>query len=171
MPIRMLVLDNPQHDMTYIDALMSLVERAQADNRSPYMYPNDRDFFERNLAGATINILALDGETLVGYAALRKMVPWPEYLDSPEHPPATCALMLLNLVDPAYRGRGIGKQLSDARIASAQAAGIRHLYVTVHPDNEPSNRVLNRLGFRLIAQKPMFSNQLMRNLMQLDLDA
>ena len=171
MPVNIKTLDNSQQDIRYIDALMSMIERSEAGSLSPYMYPNQREFYERNLLGATVNVLAFVDDTLVGYAALRAMTPWPDYLDPPEHPPETCALMLLNVVDPAYRGKGIGKQLADARIQAARARGFHHLFVTVHPDNTPSMRVLEQQGFQLIAQKPMFSNQLLRNLMQLDLSA
>ncbi|WP_461534967.1 GNAT family N-acetyltransferase [Spongorhabdus nitratireducens] len=169
MSIHILTLDNPREDIAYIDELMSLVERARADNASPYMYPNGRDFYAGNLAGATINILAIKEDSLVAYAALRKMSPWPEYLGLPNVDPQSCALMLLNLVDPEYRGRGIGQQLASARITAARAHGFKHLFATVHPDNIASNQVLERQGFHRVAQQPMFSERLLRNLMRLDL--
>ncbi|MGY0216533.1 N-acetyltransferase family protein [Endozoicomonadaceae bacterium StTr2] len=169
MPIKILPLSNPGEDKKYIDALMALVKRAQANNASPYMYPNGRDFYADNLAGATINVLATDENRLVAYAALRRMSPWPAYLDRPDVQPEHCALMLLNLVDPEYRGRGIGQQLASARITAARAHGFKHLFATVHPDNIASNQVLERQGFHRVAQQPMFSERLLRNLMRLDL--
>jgi ribosomal protein S18 acetylase RimI-like enzyme len=169
MNISIITLNNPSADVSYTDAIMSLLNRAQDAKAVPYLYPNNRDFFERNLMGDTINILALDKEKVIGYAALRKMTPWPDYLEPTELNPEECALMLLNLVDPEYRGLGIGKNLLKARIESAKQAGFFHLYATVHPDNTASVHVLTGLGFEIIAQKPMFSNQLMRNLMYLNL--
>lgn len=169
MNIQIVTLNTPASDITYLEPLMSLVDRVAVANAAPLAYAHGRDFFARNLSGATINQLAFDGDNIVGYAALRTMHPWPDYLDPCEYPTQECALMLFNLVDPQYRGQGIGKQLSKARIASAKNAGFRHLFVTVHPDNAPSIRILDGLGFTFIAQKPMFSNQLMRNLMSLNL--
>lgn len=169
MAIRILTLNNLNQDITYINKVMSLVERTQTANAAPYLYPHNRDFFERNLNGETINILALDADNVVGYAALRPMNPWPNYLERYEYPPEECALMLFVLVDPSYRKKRIGKRLSEARLASAKKAGFRHLFVTVHPDNKPSIHVLEGLGFSLIEQKPMFTNKLIRNLMYVDL--
>lgn len=164
-----IIAPRPTDAARYLDPLCSLVERAQQGDASPYLYPNGPAFYQRNLAGATLNLLALAGVQVVGYAALRMMSPWPDYFDPPKHPPEQCALMLLNLVDPAFRGQGLGQQLAEARIELAKAQGIKHLFVTVHPDNRASVRVLARQGFRLIAQKPMFTERLLRNLMQLDL--
>ena len=94
MTFHLTVLSNPTSDIQYLDALFALAERAQrAQRASPHLYPNGRDFYEHNLQG----VLAFDGERLIGYAALRKMEPWPGYLDAPQHPPEQCALMLLNL--------------------------------------------------------------------------
>lgn len=163
-------LNQPTTDIRYLDSLLTLVERAQQDNASPFMYPNGSEFYTGNLQGNTLNVAALDGERMVGYASLRPMNPWPEYLDPTNLPPEHCALMLLNLVDPAYRGLGIGKRLAKARIEMAKEAGFHHLFVTVHPENLSSIAVLEHFGFRLVTQKPMFSNQLLRNLMQLDLN-
>ncbi|MGH1539474.1 MAG: GNAT family N-acetyltransferase [Arenicella sp.] len=169
MTIRILTLNNPDQDMVYIDAVISLVERTQLADAAPYLYSHKRGFFERNLSGETINFLALDGNKVIGYSALRKMDPWPEYLELGGHKPEECCLMLFNLVDPDYRGLGIGKQLSMARVASARKARFRHLFATVHPDNEYSVRALSGLGFTVIAQQPMFSNLQMRYLMHLNL--
>ena len=164
------LLNQPNADIEYLDALLTLVKRAEHDNASPYMYPNGAAFYTGNLQGNTLNVAALDGDRMVGYAALRPMNPWPEYLDPTDLPPEHCALMLLNVVDPIYRGLGIGKRLAKARIEMAREAGFHHLFVTVHPENLSSIAVLEHFGFRLVTQKPMFSNQLLRNLMQLDLD-
>jgi ribosomal protein S18 acetylase RimI-like enzyme len=171
MDTNILTLNHPEKDIIYVDEIMSLVERTKKANAAPYLYSNERDFFERNLAGETINVLAFDGPNIIGYSALRRMSSWPNYIEPCEHNPEQCALMLINLVDPSYRGKGIGKQLSAARIASAIKSGIYYLYVTVHPDNTPSISILKSFGFVLIAQKHMFSNNLMRNLMYLNLSS
>ncbi|MGB1091459.1 MAG: GNAT family N-acetyltransferase, partial [Oceanobacter sp.] len=165
MTIQIQILADPASDLLYLNELLQLVDRASQNQASPYLYPNGPEFYEGNLAGATQNVLAWDvsskkGDTdeirLVGYAALRSMSPWPAYMDAAEFPPEQCALMLLNLVDPDYRGMGIGKQLAEARIQLASEMGYRHLYVTVHPDNQGSVKVLEKQGFQLLDCKPMF---------------
>ena len=80
-------------------------------------------------------------------------------------------MLLFNLVDPHYRGQGIGKQLGKIRVDWAKSLGFRYLFSTVHPDNTASMRLLTGLGMNKIAQKPMFSTRLLRNLMFVDLQA
>lgn len=163
-------LNNPQQDVKYLDDLMTLVERINTASAAPYLYAHERDFFEKNLCGATYNVLAFEGQQLIGYAALRGMQPWPDYLNEYNYyQPEQCALMLYNLVDPNCRGKGVGKQLAQARIELAKQLGLKHLLVTVHPDNHATVHILEQSGFELIAQKPMFSQQLLRNLMHLAL--
>lgn len=85
--------------------------------------------------------------------------------------PETSALMLYNLVDAKYRGLGIGKALAHARLTLAEENGFTQLFSTVHPDNVSSQKILKQLGFRRIVQKPMFSTQLLRDLLHLSLNS
>ena len=114
-------------------------------------------------------MLAFCGEEIVGYTALRKMTPWPSYLNPIDYPTDCCALMLMTMVAPKWRGQGLSKQLNRERLALAQQHGFRYLFATVHPDNTPSISSLKSWGFRVIEQRPMFEEQLLRNLMFLDL--
>ena len=167
MDIQIVTAGTPDRDIQYLEALLQLVKDSQA--ASPYMYPNNCDFYKSNLSGAAINILAFADYTLIGYAAFRILSPWPTYLKSDYQPidsqPEHCALMLLNLVAPQFRGQGLGKRLAEARMKAAKAQSIKHLFATVHPDNRASMSILERQGFQLVAQQRLFTEQLLRNLM------
>ncbi|MCY7296446.1 GNAT family N-acetyltransferase [Alteromonas sp. a30] len=167
MDIRIKTLSNGISEQGYLAQLELLLEKSHANNASPHVYKQDRTFFKSNLEGGAYNIVALSGERVVGYTALRKMQPWPEYLERTEHAPESCALMLYSLVDPEARGCGIGALLAQKRIELAQCMGLQHLYATVHPSNHANMKILTRLGFNEIAVKPLFKEQLLRSLMYL----
>ena len=164
------LLDQPQLDIRYTDVLAALDQRMREKDAAPYLYPKTKDFYRQCLAGECYNILALNDEEVIGYAALRRMSPWPAYLEKAEYPESECALMLHNMVDPSWRGQGIAKLLNQGRITLARGQGLRYLFSTVHPENTPSIKSLKRSGFRVLDQRKMFSEQLLRNLMFLDLN-
>jgi L-amino acid N-acyltransferase YncA len=53
-------------------------------------------------------------------------------------------------VDPAARGRGAGRLLLDALIASTEEAGIWTIQSGVFPENTASLRLHERAGFRTV---------------------
>jgi len=53
-------------------------------------------------------------------------------------------------VHPAARGRGIGRRLLDALIASTEAAGIWTIQSGIFPENAASLRLHERAGFRVV---------------------
>ena len=53
-------------------------------------------------------------------------------------------------VAPSARGRGIGRLLLDALVASTEAAGIWTIQATIFPENEVSLAVHERAGFRVV---------------------
>lgn len=165
------VLNHPESDVQYIDDLMALNDKAYQTHSAPYALPQERTFYYNNLAGATFNVLAMADQQAVGYTALRRMTTWPEYLDPTTLPTEQCGLMLYSLVDPHWRGKGIGQALNQARLDIAKAQELRYLFATVHPDNTPSMKNLSCFGFEVIAQKMMFSQPVLRNLLFLDLYA
>lgn len=171
MPITIKTLNDPKSDIQYTDALFKLDQAMREVNAAPHLYPKDRDFYYQSLAGNCYNVLAFANEEIVGYAALRKMTPWPSYLNPTDYPTDCCALMLINMVAPKWRGKGLSKQLNNGRLELARQNGFRYLFATVHPDNKPSISSLESVGFRVIEQRPMFQEQLLRNLMFLDLSA
>jgi ribosomal protein S18 acetylase RimI-like enzyme len=49
---------------------------------------------------------------------------------------------------PAARGRGLGRSLLEAVVASARAAGVRALHLSVRPDNAPAVALYRKSGFQ-----------------------
>lgn len=162
-------LNHPETDHRYTDELYRLDQMMRQQQSAPYLYPKERSFYQHCLSGNCYNVLACHGNEVIGYAALRPMSPWPAYLNPVDYPEKACAMMLHNMVSPQWRGQGIAKRLNQARLKIAQQQEFRYLFSTVHPDNTPSIRSLERMGFQVIEQRPMFSEQLLRNLMFLEL--
>ena len=54
-------------------------------------------------------------------------------------------------VAAAARGRGVGRALLDALVASTEAAGIWTIQTGIFPENESSIRLHERLGFTQVA--------------------
>lgn len=55
--------------------------------------------------------------------------------------------MLSLAVLPEYRGKEIGRQLSDHLIREIEEKGADRIFLTVHPDNNPAIRTYEKLGF------------------------
>jgi len=52
------------------------------------------------------------------------------------------------VVDPAHRGRGVGRMLIDATLAALQARGAPRVVLSTAERNEPAQRLFARAGFR-----------------------
>jgi phosphinothricin acetyltransferase len=51
------------------------------------------------------------------------------------------------------RGRGVGRELMDALVASADAAGIWTIQTSVFPENAASVALHERVGFRVVGRR------------------
>lgn len=69
-------------------------------------------------------------------------------------PEADDAFIGLLLVDPACRGRGLGRQMLDHLARTAREAGARRLLVAVLEANPAGRRFWEREGFRLARTAP-----------------
>jgi ribosomal protein S18 acetylase RimI-like enzyme len=98
------------------------------------------------------------------------MDPWPSYLTPTDFPNNQCALLLINLVDPDFRGKGIGSLLCDSRIQMAKQRNYRHLFTTVHPHNTASIKILTKFGFSILEERELFEQRLPRYVMHADLE-
>ena len=56
-------------------------------------------------------------------------------------------------VDEASRGRGIGRRLLEALVASSERHGIWTLFASTFPENEASLRVQAACGFRVLGRR------------------
>ena len=52
------------------------------------------------------------------------------------------------LVDPDYRGRGVGGRLLDETLSSMRARGVRQIVLATAERNEAAQRLFARIGFR-----------------------
>jgi ribosomal protein S18 acetylase RimI-like enzyme len=52
------------------------------------------------------------------------------------------------VVDPAHRGRGVGRMLLDATLAELRARGAPRVVLSTAERNEPAQRLFERAGFR-----------------------
>ncbi len=85
--------------------------------------------------------VALDGNTVTGWIACSPVSARPVYAGVVEHSV---------YVDPAHGGRGIGRVLLEALIASTEAAGIWTIQSGIFPENTASLALHHRCGFREI---------------------
>jgi phosphinothricin acetyltransferase len=56
-------------------------------------------------------------------------------------------------VHPAHRGRGVGRALLEALIASTEAAGIWTIHTGIFPENTASVELHQRCGFRIVGRR------------------
>jgi len=83
-----------------------------------------------------------EGERVIGNASLRRAVPW-----------ANGGWMIGNVVvDPAYRGRGIGRALMQACLLDAERKGGRWIGLEVRADNLPARTLYESLGFTVVGE-------------------
>jgi phosphinothricin acetyltransferase len=90
-------------------------------------------------------LVAVDGETVIGFAAFGGFRPWPGYRFTVEHSVHVRA---------DRRGQGVGGALMGPLIARATALGMHVMIAGVDAGNEPSIRFHERFGFRKVAHLP-----------------
>jgi L-amino acid N-acyltransferase YncA len=89
-------------------------------------------------------LVAVEGGTVVGWAALTPTSSRACYAGVVEHSV---------YVAEHARGRGIGRELMEALVASADAAGIWTIQTSVFPENEASVALHERAGFRVVGRR------------------
>jgi L-amino acid N-acyltransferase YncA len=82
-----------------------------------------------------------EGESMLGWVAVSPVSARPVYAGVVEHSV---------YVDPAVQGRGIGRALLDALIASTEDAGIWTIQSGIFPENAASLALHERAGFRVV---------------------
>lgn len=86
--------------------------------------------------------VAVDDEgAVIGWVAICPVSSRPVYAGVVEHSV---------YVDPASRGRGVGRALLEAMIASTEAAGIWTIQSGIFPENTASLALHQRVGFRIV---------------------
>ena len=106
----------------------------------------DRTFFKEDVndpeviaawsrRGATRSLAVEDGVVL-GYLAVIPLQGWSSHVGE-----------VRVIVDPDYRGRGIGRALAQYAVLEALSIGLRKMVVEVVADHEPTIAMFRSLGF------------------------
>jgi len=90
---------------------------------------------------AAHRLVAVDDAGVVGWVAVSRVSARPVYAGVVEHSV---------YVDPDARGRGVGRLLLAALVASTEAAGVWTIQSGVFPENTASLAVHQRAGFRVV---------------------
>ncbi len=110
------------------------------------LFPSDawsREQFWQELAQPTRRYLvALDGESVVGYAGV--------FLSPPDADIQTVA------VRPDRQGEGIARRLLEDLLAVVEDEGTTHTLLEVRADNAAALALYERLGFRRISTRPHY---------------
>src|SRR4051812_29296352 len=94
-------------------------------------------------AGA-VNAGAVNAGAVVGWVAVSPVSTRAAYAGVVEHSV---------YVDPAVQGRGVGRRLLEALVASTEAAGIWTVQSGVFPENVASLRLHRRAGFQVVGTR------------------
>ncbi len=107
----------------------------------------DRTFFKEDVADPAVRqawfhpggaqmMLALNGDTVVGYVAVVPLQGWSGHV---------CEVRVI--VDPDHRGRGIGRALVRRAMLEALNLGLTKMVIEVVADQEPAIAMFRSLGF------------------------
>jgi ribosomal protein S18 acetylase RimI-like enzyme len=100
-------------------------------------------FVRESVATDAAQFVAVDGPLVVG---------WCDIIPGWAHAIQHCGTVGMGLL-PAYRGRGIGRQLLSACLAKARSKGITRVELEVRADNERAIKLYERMGFKREALK------------------
>lgn len=96
-----------------------------------------REHVRDGIAQRVAQFVALDGPQVVGWADV-----FPGWAHGVQHRGSLGMGVL-----PAWRGRGLGRRLLEACIASSWARGLTRIELEVRVDNAPAIRLYERVGF------------------------
>lgn len=103
-----------------------------------YSVDQTRAYIQSALAGAVYQVVAVDGNNVVGACDVRT-----RDLRGFAH-----VGQLGMYVRKAWRGQGIGKKLLEACLSTAKEAGLEKIELEVFADNIPAIRLYESTGFR-----------------------
>ncbi len=122
----------------HVPALRAFFERVPASDHSSFA----EDVFAPGMVESWLQdtrgrrSVALDGDRVVGYVAVLPLVGWSSHVGS-----------LRVVVDPAERGKGLGRQLARHGLVTGLGLGLSKLVVEVVADAEPAIGMFQDIGF------------------------
>jgi L-amino acid N-acyltransferase YncA len=111
----------PERDRTFFKEDVD-----DAEVRAAWARPGTRD----------VRLLAVDGGTVLGYGALVPLQAWSSHVGE-----------VRVIVDPAHRGRGIGRSLARAIVLAAVSLDLTKMVVEVVADEESTIGMFRSHGF------------------------
>ncbi|MCB9761164.1 MAG: GNAT family N-acetyltransferase [Alphaproteobacteria bacterium] len=135
--------------------LLALVE-AERHRLGSLLNLHEPAFYTGFHGAAGRTAIATSGDRVVGFALLGfGDAIYPAYrprLEGLGVPLARMAVLSGCLIDPAWRGLGVGRELTAMLVAHADALGLGYVVVTTHAENHSSWRLLCSLGFESLGQ-------------------
>jgi [ribosomal protein S18]-alanine N-acetyltransferase len=62
-------------------------------------------------------------------------------------------------IDPAYRGRGLSRDLLLTHLGHLAGRGVRTIFLEVEENNQPARRLYERAGFRVVGRRERYYQQ------------
>jgi ribosomal protein S18 acetylase RimI-like enzyme len=121
-----------------VDALLAFLDAIPEGERAFFKEDLDRTSIERWFAGGRgFRALALDGEEVVGYAAVIPQLGWSDHVGE-----------VRLVVEPGHRRSGVGRALARLAVLEAVERGLRKLFVEVIAEQEGAVGMFEALGFQ-----------------------
>jgi len=160
-------------EASWSEQMLELLElqRARLDN---LLFVQPRAYYERFTPERGTFFFAVQGARLVGFLlvghapAIEPL--WHDYITRLGATLEQCCVTIQTLIDPAYRGLGVGIALQRMGLVHVHALGIRHSLMTIHPDNAANLAIGASLGYRELDRTLAYSARLPRVLLHLDID-
>jgi L-amino acid N-acyltransferase YncA len=121
-------------------------DQAAVDQFLSRIPKGDRTFFKENVDDPAIRaawfrpgsarLVAADGEVVIGYVAVVPLPDWSSHVGE-----------VSVIVDPAHRGRGIGRALARRAVIEALKLGLTKMVIEVVADQEAAIAMFRSLGF------------------------
>jgi L-amino acid N-acyltransferase YncA len=126
-------------DATDLEGLLAFFERIPAAERTFFKEPVlDRSTVEDWLAGGPGRRgLACEDGAVAGYVAVVPLAGWSDHVGE-----------VRLVVDPAQRGKGVGRTLARWALLQALELGLKKLYVEVVADQDGAVAMFSSLGFQ-----------------------
>lgn len=93
-------------------------------------------------------IVGRDDNLMVGFISFHHKAPDPDLLEY-----SACAVELGYGIDPAFRRRGYARESALAMMAWANRQGVPTFFLSIGPENIPSLRMAESMGFRKIGER------------------